>query len=101
MPALRQLAALYGVQTAYYDTMHRLQQTELDTLLVTLRLLGSQVATYDDVPAALRARRQALWQRGVEPVVVAWDTQPARLTLRLPASRATGVLAWHLQTEAG
>ena len=101
MPALRQLAALYGVQTAYYDTMHRRQQTELDTLLVTLRLLGAQVSTYGDVPAALRARRQALWQRGVEPVVVAWDTQPARLTLRLPASRATGVLAWRLQTEAG
>lgn len=101
LSALRQLAALYGVQTAYYDTRHHRQQTERDILLVTLRLLGAPIATADDVPAALRARRQALWQRGVEPVVVAWDGQPARLTLRLPASGASGVLACHLRTETG
>jgi 4-alpha-glucanotransferase len=101
MPALRQLAALYGVQTAYYDVMHRRQQAEPEVLLVTLRLLGAPVATYGDVPAALRARWQALWQRGVEPVVVAWDGQPTWLTLRLPVSQASSTLACHLQTEAG
>jgi 4-alpha-glucanotransferase len=101
MSALHQLAALYGVQTAYYDARQRRQQTDPESLLATLRLLGAPVATYDDIPAALRTRRQALWQRGVEPVVVAWDGQPAWLTLRLPVSQASGTLACHLQTEAG
>jgi 4-alpha-glucanotransferase len=101
MSALHRLAALYGVQTAYYDVRHQHQQAEPEVLLVTLRLLGAPVATYKDVPAALRTRWQALWQRGVEPVVVAWDGQPAWLTLRLPVSQASGPLACHLQTEAG
>jgi hypothetical protein len=60
-PALRQLANLYGVQTVYYNTLGRRQQTEPETLLITLRLLGAPVETYDDVPVALRERRQALW----------------------------------------
>jgi 4-alpha-glucanotransferase len=99
--ALRQLAGLYGVQTAYYDTRGRRQQAEPEALCITLRLLGAPIATYADIPAALRERRQALWQRGVEPVVLAWDGQAARMELRLPAAGATGSLSYHLQTEAG
>jgi 4-alpha-glucanotransferase len=58
---LRQLAGLYGVQTGYDDAIGRRQRAEPETLLLILRLLGAPVATPDDVPAAIRARRQARW----------------------------------------
>lgn len=98
---LRQLAHLYGIQPAYYDATRRRQYATQTSLLAALRVLGSPVATRDDVPAALRQRLQAVWQRGVEPVVVAWDGVPAHLDLRVPAARATGSLVCHLQLEAG
>jgi 4-alpha-glucanotransferase len=98
---LRQLAGLYGVQTEYDDAIGRRQRAEPETLLLILRLLGAPVATPDDVPAAIRARRQAWWQRGIAPVVVAWDGTPAWLKLRLPVASVMGVLSCHLQTEAG
>jgi 4-alpha-glucanotransferase len=99
--ALRQLANLYSVQTAYYNAMGQRQEAESESLLTTLRLLGAAVETYEDIPAALRERRQALWQRGVEPVMVAWDGHLTGLELRLPATQAEGPLICHLQTEAG
>ena len=99
--SLRQLAGLYGVQTAYYDTMKRRQHTEPETLLTVLRFLGAPITTYDEVEAALRLRRLTLWQRGIEPVIVAWDGHPTVVELRLPIQYASAVLACRIHTEAG
>ena len=44
--SLRQLAGLYGGQTAYYNTMRRRQHTEPETLLTVWRLLGAPMTTY-------------------------------------------------------
>ena len=98
---LRQLAHLYGIQPAYYDATRRRQHATQASLLAALRVLGAPVATRDDVPAALRQRLQTVWQRGVEPVAVAWDEAPVYLDLRVPAARAAGTLVCHLQLEAG
>jgi 4-alpha-glucanotransferase len=99
--ALRQLASLYGVQTAYYSTAGHRRQAEPDSLLRALQCLGAPVASFDDVPAAVRQRQQARWQQGIEPVVVVWDGTPASFELRLPAAQATGVVACHLYPEVG
>jgi hypothetical protein len=44
--SLRQLAGLYGVQTAYCNTMRRRQHTEPETPLTVWRLLGVPITTY-------------------------------------------------------
>ncbi|MBI2304764.1 MAG: 4-alpha-glucanotransferase [Chloroflexi bacterium] len=98
---LHQLARLYDVQLAYYDVDSRRQSASREVLLTVLRLLGASVVTFKDVPSALRERRQALWQRGLEPVAVAWNGGPLALEVRLPAATADGPLVGHLTLEGG
>lgn len=99
--ALRQLARHYGIQTAYYDVTRRRRQASPESLLRTLRALGAPLESVKDVPGALRERRQSLWKRGTEPVVVAWEGRPAELEFRVPQDRATGSVACHLMLETG
>ena len=92
---LNQLARLYGVQTAYYDVYHHRQQASTESLLAILRSLGAPIATLQDVPMAHRERRQAMWQRLLEPVIVAWDGELPEIEVRLPATVTETVLAGH------
>jgi len=85
-PALHRLAALYGVQTAYYDVYGRLQRASVESLLAVLRALGAPLRDLREVPEALRARREAHWRAGCEPVAVAWDGRLRGVALRLPAA---------------
>jgi 4-alpha-glucanotransferase len=101
LPSLRQLAGLYGVQTAYYNITKRRQPAEADTLLTVLRLLGAPVVAVQEVDAALRLRRQAPWQRGIEPVIGSWDGQPTVVEIRLPSAQASAALACQIRTESG
>jgi len=98
---LHQLARLYDVQTAYYDVFHRRHQASPQALLHVLRALGAAVDSLEDVPSALEKRRQALWERCIDPVVVAWDGAPVQLELRLPAAKASGSITCELQLEEG
>ena len=98
---LRQLARLYGVQTAYTDMFQRRKQASPEALLHTLRALGAGLRTLDDVPAELRERQRAQWNRTVEPTVTAWDRASTEISLRLPADRARGSLHCALELESG
>ncbi len=53
-----------------------------DSVLLVLRALGASVNKVDDVPRALKEKREELLQRGIEPVVVAWDGRLPRLNLK-------------------
>ena len=99
--ALHQLAYLYGIQTAYYDVVHRQQQASAEALLAVLRALGAPVQSLQDVPAALRERRQTTWQQMLEPVVVAWDGRPVSMAVRLPSGISDAPLVGHLTLEGG
>ena len=99
--SLHQLARLYGVQTAYYDVNHHRQQATEESLLAVLRSLGASVADLQDVPSAWRERQQVLWQRLIEPVVVAWNGEPLPVEIRLPLSAADVNLNCHLDLETG
>jgi len=81
---LQNLARLYNLQTAYIDGLGQVRQAPPESILSVLKSLSAPVNSLDDVPDALRARRQALWQRGIEPVTIAWQDQPLKLKLRLP-----------------
>ena len=98
---LHQLARLYGVQTAYYDVNHCRQQASEESLLAVLRSLGAPVASLQDVPSAWRERQQVLWQRVIEPVIVAWNGEPLPVEIRLPLCEADANLKCHLKLESG
>ncbi len=98
---LHQLACLYGVQTAYYDVNQQRKPASVDSLAAILRSLGAPVAGLQDVSSAWRQRRQALWQRLLEPVVAAWDGNPPLIQLRLPADLDETPLNCHLKLETG
>jgi len=96
---LRQAARLYGVLPDYEDVQKRRQYASRQTLVRLLEMLGAPLAGEGDWRAVLRAGRAAVWQRPIEPVLVAWDghlTAP----LRLPAA-STGRVSVSLWLESG
>jgi 4-alpha-glucanotransferase len=96
---LKTLAALYGVQTSYQDAWGNPVEAWPEALLAILRALEAPVDSPADVPEALRARREEIDERVVEPVVVAWDGHAREIDLRLGATG--GSLACHLDLDAG
>lgn len=98
---LHRLCHRYGIQTAYYDMNNRPAYAADESLLTMLRALGAPIATPEDASAALREQRQALWQRLLEPVIVAWDGTPDLPVLRLPANAADSILDYQLTLENG
>ncbi len=98
---LRQLAQLYGVQTAYYDVARRRRAASVETLLAVLRAMDAPVSSLADVPQVLRQRRQEVWRRPLDHVVVAWDGVPPAIEVRLPESLASARLGAWLRYEDG
>jgi 4-alpha-glucanotransferase len=100
---LQTLANLYGVQTSYRDAMGNHVEAKPESLLGVLRALEAQVDSVADIPEALRARREELAERVIEPVVVAWDGHVREIGLHLgPRPEAVGgSLACHLDLEGG
>jgi 4-alpha-glucanotransferase len=101
LPLLHQLARLYRVQTAYYDVSHRRRRASAEALLAVLQALGAQLDNLQDVPSAWRERRQELWRRPLEPVMLARAGEPSLIKLRLPAALADTALSGHLTLEDG
>jgi 4-alpha-glucanotransferase len=80
---LHDVARLFNIQTIFYDTFGRLNRPPPEAILRVLRILGAPVERMADLRDALRERRQFLFARGIEPVVIAWDGNPLELKLRL------------------
>src|SRR5690242_12196749 len=98
---LQQLAALYGVQVAYHDASGREQQTPPEAVVRVLQVLGAPLKNVPGASDALRQRLQSNWRRGLEPVSVAWQGDPAAVLMRSPASLSAGVLPCFLRLEGG
>jgi 4-alpha-glucanotransferase len=86
--ALRELAKLHGVQLSYTNVFGRRVTASVQSTLAVLRALGAPVASLRDAPGALRARRETLARRPLEPVLVAWDGRLDDLVVRLPVAAA-------------
>lgn len=97
---LLKLAALYGVQTAYYDVDQRRRHTSPDTLCRILALLGAPLERPHEAAAALRHRRLECSRRALEPVIVLWQGGAAEVPLRLPSAQRDPLDA-HLTLEDG
>jgi 4-alpha-glucanotransferase len=93
------LARLYGVQTSYQSAMGQHVEADPESLLGVLRALQASIEGFEDVPEALRERREELERRIIEPVIVAWDGHAPSIELRPGADR--GSVAYHLDLEGG
>ncbi|HVT59696.1 MAG TPA: 4-alpha-glucanotransferase [Thermoanaerobaculia bacterium] len=98
---LRALAHLYGVQTSYHDAWGRLVEAGEEPLLAVLAALGSPLSEMAEVGEALAFRRDELAARLVPPALVAWDGRLSGVPLRVAPGEERGVLACHLDLEAG
>lgn len=98
---LQKLARLYNLQAAYHDGLGQLRKAPREAVLSILKALGAPVESSADVPSAVRARRQALWQHAIEPVSVAWQGRPLKIKLRLPARMAQAPVAGEIVLEHG
>lgn len=98
---LHRLSRLYGLQATYYDINRCRREASPEALLAVLQAMGAPLVTFGDVVPACRERRQSLWQRLLQPVIVAWDGELAEIEVRLPASVSETVLAGHLTLETG
>lgn len=102
LAALRELARLHGVQTAFHDMGGRLVEATPESLLAVVAALAGPLDGMEEVPEALAARRAELDTRLVEPVLVAWDGQLTEVPLRLPAGgTGAGSASCHLDLETG
>ncbi len=98
---LSQVARAYNVQASYHDVQGQLRTAPPEAILAILRMLGAPVGKMSDLASALRQRRQFLWQRVIDPVIVVWDGAPLRLKLRLPSPLAETAVDCQLIPEAG
>jgi 4-alpha-glucanotransferase len=97
--ALRELARLYGIQTAYVDVFGRRRAADPDALRAVLRALGVPAESDAELADAVRERRASPFRRGLEPVLVAWDGGPCAATLWVPARHAGGLVRVELRVE--
>jgi 4-alpha-glucanotransferase len=98
---LHNLARLYNVQTIYWDAFGRLIQPPADAVLRVLALLGAPLERLEDSADALRARRQYLWRRGIDPVLTVWDGSSLRIKLRVPAALASRPVRYRIELQTG
>ncbi|HLN85561.1 MAG TPA: hypothetical protein VK200_03845, partial [Candidatus Limnocylindrales bacterium] len=102
MPSpLHRLTRIYGVQTVYRDGLKQPREAPAEAILLALQALGASTLRLDDIDDAFRQRRQALWQRVVEPVTVVWENQPLLLKVRLPCQLAKTPSSYRIVLESG
>ena len=99
--SLQRLARLYNLQTAYKDGLGQSRHAPPEAILSVLKSLSAPVNSLEEVSGALRERRLALWQRGIEPITVAWQDQPFKIKLRLPLRLAQAQVAGEIVLEDG
>ena len=98
---LHTLARSYNIQTIFWDAFGNLIQSPPEAILGVLRILGAPVEQMDDLPDALRQRRQFLYQRAIDPVLIAWNGAPLRLKLRVPSQFAAAEPRYRIVLEDG
>ncbi|MFZ5597278.1 MAG: 4-alpha-glucanotransferase [Bacillota bacterium] len=98
---VRRLARFYGVETAYRDNDGSWRQASAQSLMAVLKALRVPVEREGDVTGAVRERLVNIWQRPLEPVLVAWNGRPFPAHLRLPGQFIAGPAECRLELENG
>lgn len=96
---LQQLADAFGVQTSYQDVYKRQQNVSAESVLAVLNALGVEISALEQAPEILKTEQRQRLERGLEPVTVIWDQEPATCRLTLPTSHASGTLDCRIELE--
>src|SRR5690606_11578700 len=97
--ALEELARAYGVVREYRNDQGERVSGSRDAVVAALRALGAPLDGERDAEAALAEVRAARAERLAEPVIVAWDGEPASLGLPADAGRVHVTLTWEDGSE--
>ncbi len=98
---LHLLARFYRVQTDYWDIFGHRRWASPEALISILRVLGAAINDIKDASDAVRERRQSLWRRPIEPVLLAWDGAASSFKLRLPSDLTQGSIDYEIALENG
>ncbi len=98
---LHNLAGLYGLKTSYLDAGGQLKNASREVILAALQAMGAELSSINDVPAALRQKRQQHWLRVIEPITLVWEGHDLTLNLRVPAALIPVNLSVILKMETG
>jgi 4-alpha-glucanotransferase len=99
--ALRALARAYDVQARYRDAERVDRTVNDDTLCAVLRMLGAELGSIDDAPAALQAHEAARAADVVDPVLVQWGDRGLVFDIRVPAGVDNRDVVIALEREDG
>jgi 4-alpha-glucanotransferase len=98
--SLRELARLYDVQESYRNVHGKRVHASVDSMIAVLGAMGAPIASLRDTPAALRARREELARRRIEPVIVAWGGRVREVDVRVPTSGSERPIRFGLAPES-
>jgi 4-alpha-glucanotransferase len=98
-PDLIKLAEAYGLETSYADMLYRVHSSPCESILAVLRMLGVPLDREDQAADALRAHRQSVWQRVLDPVSLVWDGRDGEAILRWPLGDADRLISCSLSIE--
>ncbi len=86
-PALAQLAALYGIDTEFWDWKGRHVEIGDDTVIAVLKALDVDAATPELAQAAVEAYHRRGWQRALPPCVVMEQDHDHVVHVHVPAGQ--------------
>src|SRR5437016_6481688 len=86
---LQHLARMYGVQPSFRDMRQQKREASSESLLAVIRMMGAELETLDDVNRAIERRQRELWERIVEPVVIAWNGEIPPISIRTRGDLST------------
>ncbi len=72
-----------------------------EALLAILQAMGASIASVEDVPSAIREKRQEHWRQTLEPVIVIWDNETLTVNLHLPSALVESSIKASLVMENG
>ena len=99
---LARLAKRVGIAEGYHDIWGAYHPTSDATRRALLAVMGIPAGSDAAIEAELAEREARKWQRFLPTVrVLRASALPARVTLRLPASRAQETFAWQITEENG
>lgn len=101
MAALKRLAALYGVQSAYLDIRGKRVDSPSDAIVAALKVLGASIEGSADAAVALRERSEEMARRICEPIYVVWDKGSLAVDVQVPVAIADGRITAELTLESG
>src|SRR5688572_26812903 len=98
---LHRLARLSGIQTAYVDMNGKQQNASPEVLAAVLGALEVPAGNSREIRESLLTWQEQYYGRCLEPTVVAWDKQPAKIQLRFPNTSVPKSIPIHLHSEGG